>query len=339
MSGKNVCILGATGAVGQQMLQCLEESKLAVANLKALASANSAGKTVKFKGEDVTIEETSAHAFEGANIVLSAVESDISAIWSPKAVEAGATVVDNSSHYRLHDDVPLVIADVNPEDAKNNNGIIANPNCATIIALLALAPLHAKAHAKRLIVSTYQAASGAGIKGMLELTEQLKQLSQGIDVSEPKAFVDQLAMNLIPDIGGVCDNAYTTEEMKMQNEGRKILHTPQLRVNCTCVRVPVARSHSISVTAEFEEEMTPTLARELLQNARGVKVIDDPQNSDAKKRYPMPLHTSNQDLVFVGRIREDISADEPNHSLTFWCTGDQIRIGAATNAVKIAELL
>ena len=339
MAGKNVCILGATGAVGQQMIQCLEESELAVANLKLLASAKSAGKTCKFKGTDVCVEETTEDAFAACDIVLSAVESDVSAEWSPKAVEAGAVVVDNSSHFRLHDDVPLVVADVNPEDAQNHNGIIANPNCATIIALLATAPLHREAHAKRMIASTYQAASGAGMPGINELMAQLKELAENKPVSKPQAFVDQLAMNLIPDIGGVGENAYTSEEMKMQNEGRKILHDENLSVNCTCVRVPIARSHSISITAEFENEISPEKAREILSAAKGVKVIDDPKNADAKSRYPMPLYTSDQDLVYVGRIREDISAENPKRALSFWCTGDQIRIGAATNAVKIAELL
>ena len=339
MAGKNVCILGATGAVGQQMIQCLEESPLAVANLRLLASAKSAGKTCKFAGVDVTVEETNVDAFKASDIVLSAVESDISAEWSPKAVEAGAVVVDNSSHFRLADDVPLVVADVNPQDVANHNGIIANPNCATIIALLATAPLHAKAHAKRMIVSTYQAASGAGMPGINELTAQMKENAEGKEVSAPSAFVDQLAMNLIPDIGGVGDNAYTSEEMKMQNEGRKILHDAALRVNCTCVRVPIARSHSESITVEFENEITPDEAREILACAKGVKVIDDPLNANSQERYPMPLYTSDQDLVYVGRIREDISSVDPKRALTFWCTGDQIRIGAATNAVKIAELL
>ena len=339
MAGKNVCILGATGAVGQQMIQCLEESLVKVANLKLLASAKSAGKTCKFQDEDVTVEETNVDAFKASDIVLSAVESDISAEWSPKAVEAGAVVVDNSSHFRLADDVPLVVADVNPQDVANHNGIIANPNCATIIALLATAPLHAKAHAKRMIVSTYQAASGAGMPGINELTAQMKEIAEGKEVSAPSAFVDQLAMNLIPDIGGVGDNAYTSEEMKMQNEGRKILHDSNLRVNCTCVRVPIARSHSESITVEFENEITPDEAREILSSAKGIKVIDSPHNENAQARYPMPLYTSDQDLVYVGRIREDISSVDPKRALTFWCTGDQIRIGAATNAVKIAELL
>ncbi|MDO4841531.1 MAG: aspartate-semialdehyde dehydrogenase [Phoenicibacter congonensis] len=339
MAGKNVCVLGASGAVGQQMIQCLEEADFPIENLTLLASASSAGTVAKFKGEDITIQETKDGCFDGIDIVLSAVENPVAKAWLPKAVEAGATVVDNSSAYRLQDDVPLVIADVNPEDIEKNNGIIANPNCATIIALLALAPLHKKATIKRIVCSTYQAASGAGMPGINELLAQQKAIAEGREVDAPKAFVDQLAMNLIPDIGGIGENLYTSEEMKMQNEGRKILHHPELRVNCTCVRVPIARSHSESITVEFEEEMTPELARELLGAADGVKVIDDVKSDNAQERYPMPLYTSDQDLVYVGRIREDISALDPKKSLTLWCTGDQIRIGAATNAVKIAQHL
>ena len=339
MSEKNVCILGATGAVGQQMIQCLDELDFPVKNLKALASKNSAGKSFSFKGEEVKIEETSASAFKDADIVLSAVENDVAQKWASQAVDAGAVFIDNSSAFRLTENVPLVVADVNPEDAKKHNGIIANPNCATIIALLAVAPLHKKAGVKRIIASTYQAASGAGIKGIQELLDQQKAIAEGKDVTSPEAFQDQLAMNLIPDIGGVGENDYTSEEMKMQNEGRKILHADNLKVNCTCVRVPIARSHSISLTAEFEDDLTPEQAKQILTESKGVKLVDDPKNEDVLKRYPMPLRTSDQDLVFVGRIRQDISAENPIKSISLFCTGDQIRIGAATNAVKIAQLL
>lgn len=339
MAGKNVCVMGASGAVGQQMIQCLEECDFPIANLQLTASASSAGKTAKFKGEDVEIIETTEDCFAGQDIVLSAVENKIAGQFIPFAVKAGATVVDNSSFYRLHDDVPLVVADVNPEDIAKNTGIIANPNCATIIALLAVAPLHKAANIRRMVVSTYQAASGAGLPGINELLAQQKAIAEGTEVPAPKAFADQLAMNLIPDIGGIGENLYTSEEMKMQNEGRKILHAPELRVNCTCIRVPIARSHSESITVEFENEMTREQALEILGKAEGIKVIDDVKNEDPKKRYPMPLYTSDQDLVYVGRIREDISAEDPAKALVLWATGDQIRIGAATNAVKIAQHL
>ncbi len=337
MSGKKICILGASGAVGRQMLTCLEESTLEVGELKLLASKKTAGGILKFKGEDVVVEEALSSSFSGQDIVLSAVDNNIAKVFVPQAVESGAIVIDNSSAYRLDDKVPLVVADVNIEDARNAEiGIIANPNCATIIALLAISPLHFKSNIKRMIVSTYQAASGAGIKGINELMSQQKAIAQGSEIPEPNAFCAQLAMNLIPDIGGVGDNLYTSEEMKMQNETRKILHSDNIKVNCTCVRVPIARSHSESITVEFEKEMTPKLARELLNEAKGVKVIDDPTSKDIMKRYPMPLYTSDQDLVFVGRIRSDISHEDPNKALSLWCTGDQIRIGAATNAIKIA---
>ena len=337
MTGKNVCILGASGAVGRQMLTCLAESGLEISNLKLLASKKTAGRRVKFLGEELAIEQTREASFAGQDIVLSAVENDVAKTYAPKAAAAGAIVVDNSSAYRLDPQVPLVVADVNIKDAKNAEiGIIANPNCATIIALLAVAPLHFAATIKRMVVSTYQAASGAGMRGIEELEAQQKAIVEGHEIPASHAFVDQLAMNLIPDIGGVTDNLFTTEEMKMQNEGRKILHDDNLKVNCTCVRVPILRSHSESITLEFEDEMTPGRAREILNNAKGVRVIDDPTNDDAKKRYPMPLYTSDQDLVFVGRIRNDYSYSRPNHALSLWCTGDQIRIGAATNAVKIA---
>lgn len=338
MQGKNVCILGATGAVGQQMVQGLEEADFPINDLRLLASKNSAGKSCSFKGENIEIEETTNDSFKGADIVLSAVENDVSQIWAKVATAQKAIFIDNSSAFRLTDGIPLVVANVNPEDAKKHNGIIANPNCATIISLLAIAPLHKKAKVKRIIASTYQAASGAGIKGIQELLTQQKSLALGEKIDPPSAFVDQLAMNLIPDIGGVIDNDFTTEEMKMQNEGRKILHEENLKVNCTCVRVPIARSHSISITAEFEDEITPEQARDILSSASGVKLVDDPRNVDVQKRYPMPLRTSNQDLVFVGRIRQDISAENTKKSLSLFCTGDQIRIGAATNAVKIAQL-
>lgn len=339
MSAKNVCILGASGAVGQQMLTCLDEQEIDIANLKLLASKSSAGKKVEFRGQEIEIEETSTSAFENQDIVLSAVENDIAEMFIPSAVEAGAVVVDNSSAYRLCDNVPLVVADVNPEDIEKHQGIISNPNCSTIIALLAVAPLNATVKIKRMIVSTYQAASGAGMPGINELLAQASAIAKGEEVPEPKAFCAQLAMNLIPQIGDFDEQGFSSEEMKMQNEGRKILHNDALAVNCTCVRVPIARSHSESITIEFEEEMTPEKAREILKSAPGVELVDDLTAEDSLLRYPMPLYTANQDLVKVGRIRQDISSPVPNKSLTLWCTGDQIRIGAATNAVKIAKQL
>lgn len=331
----NVAVLGATGAVGQQMLQCLEEQDFPLANLKLLASARSAGKTMQFKGEDVVIEEARDEAFDGVDIVLGAAENNIAERFVPVAREKGAITVDNSSAYRLADDVPLVIPEVNPEDVAKHTGIIANPNCATIIGLVAVNPLHKIGGIKRMIASTYQAASGAGIGGLRELEAQMGALAAGQPVADPTAFAYQLACNLIPQIGGFDEVGYTSEEMKMQNEGRKIMHLPELRVNCTCVRVPVMRSHSESITLEFEREVTVEVARAALAAAPGVKLVDDPAN----KRYPMPLDTTDQDLIYVGRVRDDISAAPGTYGLTLWCCGDQIRKGAATNAVQIAKML
>ena len=332
MKTYNVAILGATGAVGQEMLKILMEKKLPINELHLLASARSVGKQLTLHGKTYTIEETTENSFKGIDFVLGAAENDVAKKFLPIAVKEGAIVVDNSSAYRLDDDVPLIIPEVNPEAIKEHHGIIANPNCATIIALVALAPLHKYAHAKRLVVSTYQAVSGAGVKGIHELDQQVQAILDGDEVNA-KTFQYQIAYNLIPQIGGFNENGYSSEEMKMQNEGRKILNCPDFAVNCTCVRVPVYRSHSESIMAEFENEIDVAKARELLSNAPGIKLVDDPQNN----LYPMPLDTTNQDLVYVGRIRKDLSNHE--HALSFWCCGDQVRKGAATNAVQILELL
>ena len=334
MKRYRIAILGASGAVGREMLKVLEERSLPIASLKLLASRRSAGKTLLFQGQPLTIEEADEHSFDDVDIVLGAAENDVARLFVPIAVAKGAIVIDNSSAYRLDEEVPLVIPEVNAADAFAHHGIIANPNCATIIALVALNALHDAYHARRMIVSTYQAVSGAGIGGIGELETQMKEMSEGRALSEPAVFPYPIACNLIPQIGSFDELGYTSEEMKMQNEGRKILHEETLRVNCTCVRVPVLRSHSESITVEFEKEVDLAQARALLAKAEGVRLVDDPANA----RYPMPLDTSDQDLVFVGRLREDIS-DPSHHSLTFWCCGDQIRKGAATNAVQIAELL
>lgn len=331
MKKYNVAILGATGAVGQEMLKVLGERNFPYGELKLLASKRSAGEEVEFKGNKYVIEEATKDSFENVDVVLCAAENYISEELSPAAVKAGAVVIDNSSAFRLNDDVPLVVPEVNAEDVKNNKGIIANPNCSTIIALTALNELNKYAKIKRMVVSTFQAVSGAGVNGIKELDQQIADISQGkhIDI---KTFQYQIAYNVIPQIGDFDEMGYSQEEMKMQNEGRKILHNPNLKVNCTCVRVPVYRSHSESITIETEKELTPEKAIELLARAEGVKLVDDLAN----KKYPMPLDTSDQDLIFVGRVRKDISAD---NSLALWCCGDQVRKGAATNAVQIAEVL
>ena len=326
-----VAILGATGAVGQEMMNILAERNFPVGKLIPLASARSAGKKLTFKGEEVTIQEACDSAFEGVDIVLGAAENDIAEKFAPAIVKAGAVFVDNSSAFRLDPNVPLIVPEVNPEDAKNHKGIISNPNCSTIITVTAVNALNSISPIKSMVASTYQAVSGAGVAGMAELENQVKALQEGKDV-DVKTFAYQIAYNLIPQIGGEQFEGYTSEEMKMQNEGRKIMHLPQLNVSCTCVRVPVMRSHSISVQLKFDRPVSVEEAREVLAKAPGVKLVDDLKN----KQYPMPLDTSGQDIVFVGRIRPDLT-DE--NGLCLWCCGDQVRKGAATNCIQIAELL
>ena len=339
MKKYTVAILGATGAVGTQMLQCLAEQEFPVGSLKLLASARSAGKKVQTAWGEVEIEEARPEAFGGCDIVLGAAGDDIARELLPEAVKRGAVVVDNSHAFRLDPDVPLVVPEINAADVKWHKGLIANPNCATIIGLVPTWPLHQLAGVQRMIVSTYQAASGAGVPGMSELEAQIAAMGRGETIPAPKAFAAQLANNLIPQIGGFDAQGYTSEEMKLQNEGRKIMHLPELRVNCTCVRVPVLRSHSESITLEFERDITVEEARAALAAAPGVKLVDDMDAGNVHDRFPMPMDTSDQDLIYVGRIRRDISNPEAARGITFWCCGDQIRKGAATNAVQIAKLL
>ena len=326
-----VAVLGATGAVGQEMLKVLVERDFPVGKLVPLASARSAGKTLKFKGEDIVIKEANEDAFEGVDIVLGAAENDIAEKLAPAIVKAGAVFVDNSSAFRMDPNVPLVVPEVNPEDVKNHKGIIANPNCSTIITITAVNALNKLSPIKSMVASTYQAVSGAGAGGPIELMGEVEALAKG-EKYENKVFPYQIAYNLIPQIGGEAFEGYTSEEMKMQNEGRKIMHLPELKVNCTCIRVPVVRSHSISVSCHFDKPVTVAQVREILADAPGVKLVDDL----AKKQYPMPLDTTDQDIVFVGRIRPDLTDD---CGIALWCCGDQVRKGAATNAIQIAELL
>ena len=331
MKNYTVAILGATGAVGQEMIKVLQERNFPVGKLIPLASARSAGKKLLFKGEEVTIREACDTAFEGVDIVLGAAENDIAKKFAPAIVKAGAVFVDNSSAFRLDPKVPLIVPEVNPEDAKTHNGIISNPNCSTIITITAVNALNKLGPIQAMTASTYQAVSGAGAGGPIELMNEVEALREG-KTYEPKVFSHQIAYNLIPQIGGEAFEGYTSEEMKMQNEGRKIMHLPELKVSCTCIRVPVVRSHSISVSVRFDKPVTVDQVREVLADAPGVKLVDDL----SKKLYPMPLDTSDQDLVFVGRIRPDLTDD---NGICLWCCGDQVRKGAATNAVQIAELL
>ncbi len=331
MKTYTVAILGATGAVGQEMRKLLEERNFPVGTLKLLASARSAGKEVLFRGEPVVIEEARDEAFQGVDIVLGAAENDIAMQFAPAIKAAGAVFVDNSSAFRLDPTVPLVIPEVNGEDAKHHNGIISNPNCSTIITLTAVAALNRLSPIQTMVASTYQAVSGAGVAGISELHQQVSDLEAGKE-AQVKTFAHQIAFNLIPQIGGEQFEGYTSEEMKLQNEGRKILHLPEMKVSCTCVRVPVVRSHSISATMTFQNPITVEEARAAIAAAPGCKLVDDLKQN----QYPMPLDTSDQDLVWVGRIRPDLT--NPG-GITLWCCGDQVRKGAATNAVQIAELL
>ena len=331
MKTYTVAVLGATGAVGQEMIHILEERNFPVGKLVPLASARSAGKTLKFRGEDVTIQLACDEAFEGIDIVLGAAENDIAEKFAPAIVKAGAVFVDNSSAFRLNPDVPLVVPEVNPEDVKRHKGIISNPNCSTIITMTAVNALNSISPIRTMTTSTYQAVSGAGAEGPVELMNEVEALSKG-ETYQPKVFSHQIAYNLIPQIGGEQFLGYTSEEMKMQNEGRKIMHLPELKVSCTCVRVPVIRSHSISVSCHFDVPVTVEQVREVIAKAPGCKLVDDL----GAKQYPMPLETSGQDIVYVGRIRPDLTDD---NGICLWCCGDQVRKGAATNAIQIAELL
>ncbi|MBO5212701.1 MAG: aspartate-semialdehyde dehydrogenase [Clostridia bacterium] len=331
MKKYNVGILGATGAVGREMLRILEERNFPVNELRLLASERSVGKKVSFKGEEITIKLADFGAFEGLDIVLGAASNAVAKKFADDIVKAGAVFVDNSSAFRMCDDVPLVVPEINAEDVKKNKGIISNPNCSTIITLVAVNALNKLSKIKGMVASTYQATSGAGAQGPVELEDQMKAIINGTEIKN-EVFQYQIAENVIPHIGSFGENGYTTEEMKMQNEGRKILHLPELKVTCTCVRVPVVRSHSISVTVVTEDNLTVEQVREAIASADGCKLYDDGEN----KLYPMPLVTSDQDLVYVGRIRKDLVFD---NAITLWCCGDQVRKGAATNAIQIAEAL
>jgi len=328
----HVAIAGATGAVGEEILQCLDERDFPVAKLTLLASARSAGKTIPFRGEDIVVEELTHDSFEGVDVALFSAGGGISKEFGPSAAKAGATVVDNSSAFRMDDDVPLIVPEINPEAAKNaTRGIIANPNCTTIITLMALAPLHRQFGLKSIIASSYQAVSGSGAKGIAELEAQVDAIVKGEPVVQ-EIYPNQIAFNCIPQVDVAGENGYTKEEMKMQNEGRKILDLPSLLASVTCVRVPIYRSHSISISADFETPPTVDAARAAIDAFPGVGVMDDREAG----KFPTPLDATNGDDCFVGRIRKDLVFPG---GLSLWVVGDQVRKGAALNAVQIAELL
>lgn len=331
MKELNIALLGATGAVGGEMLKILEEYEIPVKTLLPLGSARSAGKTVSFKGKEIEIQEATDDSFQGMDFVLGAVEVDMSKRFAPAIKASGAVYIDNSSAFRLEENVPLVVPEINGDDAFKNEGIIANPNCCTIIALMAVAGIAKLSRIEKMVVCTYQAVSGAGQAGIAELDAQMKAIANG-EQPEVKTFATQIALNVIPYIDAPYGNDYSKEEMKMQNEGRRILHDADLKVNCTCVRVPVMRSHSIAVTLRTAKKLSIEAAKEAVRAFPGVRLIEDYEG----RCYPTPLDTADQDLVWVGRIRQDLTDD---NGITLWCCGDQIRKGAASNAVQILRLL
>lgn len=320
-------ILGATGAVGRQMITCLEERNIHPDELRLFASERSMGKTISFYNKPIALEVIAKERLQDLDYVLGAVSNALAKEWGPVIKEAGGVFIDNSSAFRLEEDIPLVVPEINGEDALNHHGIIANPNCSTIITMMAVSPIQKLSPIKKMITCTYQAVSGAGVGGLNELTNQIESIHSNKEV-EMETFPKQIAYNCIPLIGSELDNSYTSEEMKMQNEGRKILHNQEMKVSCTCVRVPVYRSHAISVSLQCEDDLDLEKVKEALKNAPGLLHEVD--------TFPTPLETSNQDLVAVGRLRKDLVFDG---GISLWCCGDQIRKGAATNAVQILEYL
>jgi len=329
----NVAVVGATGAVGEEFLRVLAERNFPIKTLKLLASARSAGKKVTFKGVEYTIEELTHDSFKDVQIALFSAGGSISKEFGPSAVKAGAVVVDNSSAFRMKDGVPLVVPEVNPQDIKKHNGLIANPNCSTIIMNVPIWPLHQANKIKRLVVSTYQAVSGAGAWGLHELEQQIKQHASGEPIQKEK-FPHQIVNNLFSHNTAIGPEGYNEEEMKMVKETRKIFGDGKIMIAATCVRVPIPRAHCESINIEFTKPMTPDDVRKILAKAPGVKLVDRIEEN----HFPMPLEASGQDQVLVGRIRQDISRDD-GRGIELFVAGDQIRKGAATNAVQIAEKL
>jgi aspartate-semialdehyde dehydrogenase len=331
--GCRLAIAGVTGAVGQEFLNIIEQREFPFTSLKMLASSRSAGKKIVFKKKEYIVEEMTDKSFGDVDIALFSAGGSRSKEFAPAAVKSGAVVVDNSSAFRMDENVPLVIPEINPQMIKKHNGIIANPNCSTIIAIVPIWPLHKANPVKRMVVSTYQAASGAGQSAMIELEEQAREILEGKKPAM-KVFPYQIAFNLFSHNSKLEANGYNEEEMKMVKETRKIFDCPEIAITCTCIRVPVFRAHSESINLEFEDPITPDEVRDLLSTAPGVEVLDDRKNN----RFPMPLDATGRDNIFVGRIRQDESIAD-NRGINLWVCGDQIRKGAALNAVQIAEKL
>jgi aspartate-semialdehyde dehydrogenase len=331
--GYRVGVLGSTGLVGSTILELLADRDFPVAELVLLASERSAGKEIEWRGETLTVQAIGDDAVQGLDLVLSSAGGSVSAEWTPKIVEAGATVVDNTSYWRMHDDVPLVVSEVNPEALAGHNGIIANPNCSTMQMVVALKPLYDAAGIERLVISTYQAVSGTGKAAIDELRSQARALVGGYELPEPQIYPHQIAFNVLAHAGNFADgDDHTDEERKLINETRKILGDPEIKVSATCVRVPVVTGHSEAVNVETREPLDPERARELLAAAPGVTVVDDP----AAGWYPMAVEAAGTDDVYVGRIRRDPGNER---ALDMWIVSDNLRKGAATNAVQVAELL
>ncbi|HEX6082176.1 MAG TPA: aspartate-semialdehyde dehydrogenase [Methylomirabilota bacterium] len=330
-SGMVVAVVGVTGAVGQTTLKLLEERKFPVRELRAFASVRSAGKTVTFKGETVAVQAVGPDAFKGVELALFSAGSAQSKEYAPLAVKAGAIVIDKSNAFRMEPHVPLVVPEINPHAVKGHRGILACPNCTTIVTVMPLKPLHDVGRLRRVIATSYQAVSGAGVNGVEELRTQTLQWARGEAIT-PRFFQHQIAFNLIPHIDKFADNGYTGEEIKLVNEVRKILEVPDLPVSPTTVRVPVFTTHSVAVNAETERPVSRERAREAFSTFPGLKLWDEP----SENRYPMPVVVEGQDDCYVGRIREDLSQA---NTLNFWVVGDQLRKGAALNGIQIAELL
>jgi aspartate-semialdehyde dehydrogenase len=327
----HVAVVGATGAVGIEMIKTLEKRNFPMSKLTLLASARSVGKKLKFKGEQISVQELKADAFKGIDVALFSAGGSISKEFAPMAARQNCVVVDNSSAFRQDDSVPLVIPEINSADVKWHKGIIANPNCTTAITLMALYPLHQAFGVTRIFASSYQAVSGTGAKAIEELRRQVDEIVAGKPATK-EVYPHQIAFNVLPHVDSFLPDGYTKEEMKMQNEGRKIMHHPSFRASVTCVRVPVYRAHSVAVSAEFQKPITPDAARDVLAKAPGLEVMDDPAN----KIYPLPLYVAERYNCAVGRIRKDCAMD---NGLCFWVSGDQLLKGAALNAVQIAEVL
>ena len=327
----HVAVVGATGAVGIEMLKTLEKRNFPLQQLTLLASARSTGKTLKFRGQSLTVKELTKDAFKGIDIALFSAGGSISKEFAPIAAKAGCVVIDNSSAFRMDDTVPLVIPEINGADVHQHRGIIANPNCTTAVALMALYPLHQAFFVKRIFASSYQAVSGTGAKAIEELKRQIEQSVKGQPITK-EVYPHQIAFNVLPHVDSFLSDGYTKEEMKMQNEGRKIMHHPTFRASVTCVRVPVYRAHSVAVSAEFAKPVSVEAAREVLKKAPGLQLIDEPQ----RNQYPLPLFLAEQDDCAVGRLRMDCALE---NGLAFWVSGDQLLKGAALNAVQIAEEL